>query len=1000
MAGNGESHGGGGEDEKNESITTGPAMWKNADHDEPVIVTGFAGEKDGKKYVYVEGSTTAIPLGEIDYTKKPSEKMATSKLETAKSKLEEAKDSKRDKMAARLKRRIDKVEISTLDELRDATRLEVFELLGYEKEDEDIKEMREFKKFTNDIVFRVKSILDDGNAIFNEIQREQDLIKKCYEKTKSLFHNEGYCGFLGFLASKKIDADGKQLTMPSNILTILKLSKDPAFKQSAVANDNNAYEDFSSFADGDPRYFLASIEATEKLYKKWEAAEVEKQDAIDERIEECQKNLSTLSSDLQDHPEMLAHISDIAENDKDWGQIRAGLENNLTYIKKLNSGSPSNSDRKLAAAFLNGNESEIADWRDIVQAGIDAKTEAEIAHAKEVRAAEDAEEDEPGNPEGISAPNFASGEAGDGSFKWHQRMSDVVTANGRITWYSWNDFEKMFETIKQSVEAHVDQASGSKGGLLAMYPTKWMGKDVHTRWSILDNQGDRDRTSKILPNMKNYKYEQLLADIGKRPKVGVDRRRAALEVLAERGNLRMSDPRLLEAIGAFGGNHPISKEKWENAQKTGDYSDIRVAFKHCIDGEYIGEPNYGEELLEKQTQGADHKKEFGKKINDYGMAGTPAAEVHSIFHQIDEGNLEGDNTIIGQTERSFERGNIWSGNGEFQTTFINCGREEKDEGKKITANASSGFVALKIIDGYLQGQIDAETINNISKSGESGGYNPFAAFQELVIKRAPGRGDMFVSKIEDWGWVKGHEITDLGRTEIIKFFDSRTAEDIDGNARHVGVDSTTYAEHSGRHNSIGDFKGKVGDKMLGACLKGAGGPEIYNAATQYNSVNKQLSSENREVAALIRATTEEIQDAIKMKSNARYTNGIDKSFIKNVNDRLDRGYEGLTTMLENMMKHTKDRALTNATWDAYQLLETDEHGMYKKRNGPLLTKDRNDLRGFLEKQLDVLKAADRSKYNSIMRSVTDLYDQSKNHGHDVWQKIDSNKDQVTARSAA
>jgi len=44
---------------------TGPAIWHNGDHDEPVTVTGLAGQHDGRLFFAIEGSTTAIPGEEL-----------------------------------------------------------------------------------------------------------------------------------------------------------------------------------------------------------------------------------------------------------------------------------------------------------------------------------------------------------------------------------------------------------------------------------------------------------------------------------------------------------------------------------------------------------------------------------------------------------------------------------------------------------------------------------------------------------------------------------------------------------------------------------------------------------------------------------------------------------------------------------------------------------------------------------------------------------------------
>lgn len=50
------------------TVRMGEAIWKNADSDQPVKIIGKAGESNGRVYVNIEGSNTAIPLDEIQYS--------------------------------------------------------------------------------------------------------------------------------------------------------------------------------------------------------------------------------------------------------------------------------------------------------------------------------------------------------------------------------------------------------------------------------------------------------------------------------------------------------------------------------------------------------------------------------------------------------------------------------------------------------------------------------------------------------------------------------------------------------------------------------------------------------------------------------------------------------------------------------------------------------------------------------------------------------------------
>lgn len=50
--------------------TSGPAVWRSTAGDRPVEVTGVAGEMNGRTYVNIEGSSTAIPLDEVEFSPK------------------------------------------------------------------------------------------------------------------------------------------------------------------------------------------------------------------------------------------------------------------------------------------------------------------------------------------------------------------------------------------------------------------------------------------------------------------------------------------------------------------------------------------------------------------------------------------------------------------------------------------------------------------------------------------------------------------------------------------------------------------------------------------------------------------------------------------------------------------------------------------------------------------------------------------------------------------
>lgn len=54
-------------------VKLGEATWRNVDNDQPVKITGDLGERDGRRYVSIEGSDTGIPLDEITYPEPKTE---------------------------------------------------------------------------------------------------------------------------------------------------------------------------------------------------------------------------------------------------------------------------------------------------------------------------------------------------------------------------------------------------------------------------------------------------------------------------------------------------------------------------------------------------------------------------------------------------------------------------------------------------------------------------------------------------------------------------------------------------------------------------------------------------------------------------------------------------------------------------------------------------------------------------------------------------------------
>ena len=49
------------------NVQTGSAIWHTKEHDLPVVVTGYLGEQEGRHYASTEGSTSGVPVDEIQY---------------------------------------------------------------------------------------------------------------------------------------------------------------------------------------------------------------------------------------------------------------------------------------------------------------------------------------------------------------------------------------------------------------------------------------------------------------------------------------------------------------------------------------------------------------------------------------------------------------------------------------------------------------------------------------------------------------------------------------------------------------------------------------------------------------------------------------------------------------------------------------------------------------------------------------------------------------------
>ncbi|MFA6458292.1 MAG: hypothetical protein WCV72_02775 [Patescibacteria group bacterium] len=897
--------------------------------------------------------------------KREKREATSTSAETIKKKIEDARKIRSDKKL--IAKTVDAVKegfLTDVAEIRKFVRQEINSFLTIEADDiADFQDQafEEFLDFETEILDSITALLKDKDyaAIQQSIERDKQRAKECYRKLREIFHDEKKRKFLELLSDTKGIPAMEKMQIKS--LSALASRMEGRWEKS---------ESLIGIVDGGELSQLEqALDAIKMIFEKWEKIkdkDIKSRDALLSEFFEYEKRLESFAVDMRENPPRGIESAPFIEIWPDHFQRR---RNDAIKLKELINADKSKSNLRIAQAFLEGSTKELKDLED-ERARIGARER--IAEKDEPKKTEKLPDKRSTSTPDLGMKGATGHEKSNAINDFGKAFFGFVTAHGRIQWYSFHDISETFKLIGKSWAKHTESYTEDKSGALAKELMFWK-QEVKRRVHETDLIAEKGRADERKKRYKNLSYEELVAELCDLPPR--DKRRAILETLAERGNLRMSDHRLINKVT----NNSITEEQWIYADSTCDYIEIIRKFKEKIDHYFLDEVGYGQQLIDMQTSGQANKESLGEKLGDHSITGSPAAESAMVAVQIDNAGLEGDNVVTGLIKKGFGRGNKHTDNGQMTTMKM---RTESSDEAIIRDNATAGLDALKIVDGYLKGLLSGQTIQGLSKKNEAG-YTPYAAFQDVLItkdKRDPSDKSRAISSFELWGWIRDGKITNLGRRQIINFFDGRVAFDGENNIIYIADNSGTYARHSTKYTSISDFRGlgiPVADKMRTACVK-AGGVEIYDNATQRANDKNQIVGTQQEVTFLIKAACEEIEDGVTM---VRYGQTDMK---KKGQVRLEKGTKALEIMFGNIVKNTEDRDIfTRADGNpAYGIMYRKKDINNKTTYGEIAdeTKVNKNLIEFLEYYLINLAHLDQfspSHYNRVMRAYNNLTDKSK-----------------------
>jgi len=477
-----------------------------------------------------------------------------------------------------------------------------------------------------------------------------------------------------------------------------------------------------------------------------------------------------------------------------------------------------------------------------------------------------------------------------------------VTKAGGTSWYSFHDiaveFKEILDVIKSVHDEGTDDFTGAfKSGVTKALGAKYFSKRVE---GFVD--GARQTAEKNKKILEGYKLEDLIHELESSPTY--NRTRGIILVLAENGNLQMSNRPLMEALfAALNGYNKVTEDDWQYARRSDDYSRIRAHFTAAVSHANSFEPDLGNEFLKKQADGFGQAEEKGTKIATSTTANTPGVEYRLWRENLKKSSVIGEGSISGMLKTIKSRGNLFAGNGKDVSIDVHVEGAEKPH----NAELSLGTVALDLISMHLRGNISADLISHIATSNEKG-LNNFCVLKEVLSAKNIKKGNRYVSQLEDWGWIDSQRgtITALGLKELPRFFDTRNAKAIvDGEEDiiHIKTHTGSYKTHAGRRRTIGDVRKDVeGDKILFYVTKGAT-LDVYKHATTFEH-GEHANASTDEIASLFKGALEEFADGVDMlkNSNKKATQTAGKTRIKFAKDAIN-------LMLKNMHENLEDRSV-------------------------------------------------------------------------------------------
>ncbi|MFH1375375.1 MAG: hypothetical protein ABIH35_01755, partial [Patescibacteria group bacterium] len=961
----------GGETEQSTSFDPNPEAWKEQSYE-----------------AFERAAKAAAKAGRIDKAGLPAilstakdkfklwaeeEKRKSSDGEILK-RIEQARKNKEgEKIAKSALKGFERRYLADVAEIRKFVRAEVRELVGVEADDPEKamseKAFEEFINFENEIMNSVQTLLEEAGYrdVHAAIERDKERAKRSYQVLRELFSNEEKVNFMRLLLKRKSIPAGSRMDIQSLL----------NFKRKMEGRWDSTDTLIGVVDARELRGLEQALGAVNQLHEHWDATlEIKRRSLLERERQEYAKNLADFNEEMRDDPPKEPNLVSFLET---WPDLHRQRSADLKQIKELIA-EDSEASLRLAQTFLAGAREELEGFQEEINSIKAAKKKGTVPDADSrvigVDAAEVQAELQEADIKGTNAPTREAAkheESGNWLNKTGVKTKKFFTAHGRLTWYSWHDIEETFRLIKEAWTKHVESHTEDKAGQIAHELMFWR-QEVQRRVHETDLIKEKGRAEERKKRYKNLEYESLVAELIEHP--ARDKRRAILETLAERGNLRMNDRRLVEAVT---GQLP-EEEYWNHAEASCDYAKIIQKFKSKIDHDFVREIGYGQQLMDMQTAGQHNKEALGEKLADHAMAGSPGAECGMVAVQIDNAGLDGDNILTGMLKKGFERGNKFADNTSFCKIKVN-------ETETVHENATAGLDALKIVDGYLRGFVTNQTIQGLSKKNE-GGYTPYAAFQDVLTSKTeevPEGSGHRICLFEKWGWIEeGKRITALGKRQIINFFDSRVAFDASGGIHHIALDSGTYARHSTKYTTIETFRSAnivVGDKMVPNCLK-ASGVEIYdNSTSRSRGGAGQIVGRQQEITFLFKSAFEEVEDGVTMIKH-----GQNDDMKELGRKRLEKGTRALEIMFNNIVKNTEDREIYRRGKGnpAYGILKRNKDVTDKKYGASLDRKNINEkgLEGLLEhcltKNTNLNKDPEfKSYYNRIIKAYNNFEDETK-----------------------